>query len=94
MKSFFKRLFHRTVVIGGDTYNYVSVLNSQKKEGKRSGEICHGLIKEVDFEQRKVYVLVTNRLTSVMSVFAFDQIVTISRMDDGRLRMWVKVKED
>ena len=90
MKNFFKNLFRRseskTITFPNDIYNFVNVLDSALRD-KKSNEQFSGLITKVDFENREVHVVGKTEA----HVVPFDNIVTISRMRDDRLRMWIKV---
>jgi hypothetical protein len=93
MKSFFKRLFSRTITFNVGISNFVNVVDSDKR--KENNDIFSGTITEVNFDER--YLVIedkrANRQEDVRTIH-LDDIVTISRMKDGRLRMWIKVKED
>lgn len=93
MKSFFKRLFNRTITFNVGISNFVNVVDSDKR--KENNEMFSGTITEVNFDERYM-VIEDNRAKRQEEVHTvhFDDIVTISRMRDGRLRMWIKVKED
>jgi len=93
MKSFFKRLFSRTITFDEGINSFVNVVDSDKR--KENNDIFSGTITEVNFDNREV--LIENKFSLLYMgkmVVKFDDIVTISRMRDGRLRMWIKVKED
>lgn len=88
MKNFIKNLFRRSdskvVTFPNDIYNFVNVLDSDKS--KKEDDLFSGLITKVDFENREVHVVGKTEA----HVVPFDDIVTISRMKDYRLRMWIK----
>lgn len=90
MKNFFKNLFRRSeskvITFPNDIYNFVNVLDSALRD-KKSNEQFSGLITKIDFENREVHVVGKTEA----HVVPFDDIVTISRMRDNRLRMWIKV---
>lgn len=90
MKEFIKKLFRRsdnkTITFPNDIYNFVNVLDSALRD-KKTNEQFSGLITKVDFENREVHVVGKTEA----HVVPFDDIVTISRMKDNRLRMWIKV---
>ena len=93
MKSFLKRLFSRTITFNVGISNFVNVVDTDKR--KENNDIFSGTITEVNFNER--YMVIDDKRSKhqeeVYTVH-FDDIVTISRMKDGRLRMWIKVKED
>ena len=93
MKSFFKRLFSRTITFNVGISNFVNVVDSDKR--KENNEMYSGTITKVNFNER--YLVIEDKRAKhqeeVHTVY-FDDIVTISRMKDGRLRMWIKEKED
>lgn len=93
MKSFFNKLFGRTVTFGDSISNFVNVLNADNRE-KKCNSLFDGLITRVDFTARKM--VITEQISSEHKelVVDFKDIVTLSRMNDGRLRMWIKVEED
>lgn len=92
MKSLFKKLFKRTVEFEPTSYNYVCVLNSATKREP----LRYGNIQSIDFDARKLTIGCKNDQwqKSEELEIGFDQIVTISRMKDGRLRLWIKVEGD
>ena len=93
MKSFFKRLFSRTITFNVGISNFVNVVNTAKR--KENNDLFSGTITEVNFNER--YMVIEDKRAKhqeEVHTVHFDDIVTISRMRDGRLRMWIKVKED
>ena len=92
MKKFFRRLFGRTIHFGDNIRNFVCVLNSNKKN---DDELYFGFISSVNFDKRELTISSTiEGVFPKKIVIPFDDIVTVSRMRDSRLRMWIKVKED
>jgi hypothetical protein len=93
MKSFFKRLFSRTITFNVGISNFVNVVDSDKR--KENNDLFSGTITEVNFDER--YLVIEDKRAKrqeEVHTVPFDDIVTIGRMKDGRLRMWIKVKED
>ena len=87
------RLFRRPFTFGNDISNFVNVMDSAKRD-QRCDDLFCGMITSVDFNKREV-VIVSNKTSEYEQgthVVGFDSIVTISRMKDGRLRMWIKVE--
>lgn len=93
MKSLFSKLFCRTITFGDSIRNFVCVLLSDDKD-KKCKNFFDGLITKVDFTNRNM--VITEQVTREHSelIVSFDNIVTINRMKDGRLRMWIKAQED
>jgi len=92
MKSFFNRLFRRTITFDAGINNHVNVVDTDKR--KENNDLFSGVITEIDFDNREV--VIENKFSLLYSgkmVVKFDKIVTISRMKDGRLRMWIKVED-
>ena len=89
MKSFISKLFSRSVTFGNDMRNCVNVLKSVP-ETKQCINLYTGFITSVNFNKRMV-VIETG--TEGIKHVPFDKVVTISRMQDGRLRMWIKVED-
>lgn len=92
MKSFFNRLFRRTITFDAGINNHVNVVDTDKR--KENNDLFSGVITEIDFDNREVAI--ENKFSLLYSgkmVVKFDKIVTISRMRDGRLRMWIKVED-
>lgn len=84
----FEKLFSRKITFGDTIINFVSVLDSDKR-GQNDDLFC-GLIKVVDFNKREV--VIKNSFSNAEKTIPFDKIVTLSRMKDGRLRMWINTK--
>lgn len=76
----FDKLFNRPFRFNKGVSTMVQVFDSSKS--KHFDEILSGFISEVDFNNR--VVIIDHHVVSI------DNIVTISRMRDGRLRMWIK----
>ena len=94
MKKLFNWLFRRRLTYGRDIISHVTVLNSDKKADKDG--LFSGLITVVDFGKRYLVITEVAALSvknPEVHIVSFDNIVTISRMRDGRLRMWIKVEE-
>lgn len=91
MLSFFNKLFGRNVKLEAGINTFMSALNSDNKEKM----LFSGFITMVDFDRRRVEVLCNSKTKrqQYRRVIDFDKIVTISRMKDGRLRMWVSVED-
>ena len=92
MKSFFNRLFRRTITFDAGINNHVNVVDTDKR--KENNDLFSGVITEIDFDNREV--VIENKFSLLYSgkmVVKFDKIVTVSRMRDGRLRMWIKVED-
>lgn len=85
MKNLFEKLFRRRITFGNDIYNFVNVIDSDERD-KKNNDLFSGLIKSIDFERREVCV--ADKMATY--TISFDNIVTISRMRDHRLRMWIK----
>ena len=91
MKKFFRMLFsknNQVINFNRTTKTIVQVFDSND-EGPRRKKLYHGFISEVDF---------TNRVISIdedgyIHKMPFDCIVTMSRMEDGRIRIWIKVED-
>jgi hypothetical protein len=93
MESFFKGLFSRTITFNVGISNFVNVVDSDKR--KENNDLFSGTITEVNFDER--YMVIEDKRVKrqeEVHTIHIDDIVTISRMKDGRLRMWIKVKED
>lgn len=92
MKNFFKMLFSkknkRVVNFKRTTLNIVQVFDT-KEQGPKRKKLYRGFIYEVDFDKR---MLVLDEDCSLHYV-PFDDIVTMSRMEDGRIRIWIKVED-
>lgn len=94
MRNIFSKLFNRTVTFRNDITNCVSVLDS-KNRGPRSEELLCGFILYADFDKRVICIRTGATLTNKMEehFISFDDIVTMSRMKDGRLRLWINNAE-
>lgn len=92
MKKFFKMLFskknNRVINFERTTKNVVQVFNS-KDEGPRRKKLYYGFISSVNFTDR---CLVIDE-DCYPHTLPFDNIVTMSRMDDGRIRIWINEEE-
>lgn len=95
LKSFIKRAFRSEITFGNDIKNFVNVLNTDK-HGPKSEELFHGFIKSIDFNNRTLTIseqIEYIQEEATTHVVSFDRVISISRMQDGRLRMWI-IKED
>ena len=89
MKKLFYKLFGRKIFFGYNTANFVNVVNSNKKDD----DVFSGVIKSVDFDKRLVFIEESMYITNgknIIHCIPFGRIVTVGRMRDGRLRMWIK----
>lgn len=96
MLSVIKNYFRRPIVkFGTDISNFVSVLDSDSQD-KKKDDICCGMISKIDFNKRILEIEAKSAFhkKSYTTTIPFNKIVTISRMKDGRLRMWIKTEED
>lgn len=92
MKSFLSKLFGRTVSFEENISNFVNVVDANKCKG--SNELFDGSIHHVDFDNRTLLVVTPSCLGERQEyTIKFQDIVTISRMQDGRLRMWIRKEE-
>lgn len=92
MKSFLSTLFGRKVTFGKNISNFVNVVDSGKE--RKNNDIINGYITNVDFSERVIEIKSSVKKYGPDSlVVKFDDVVTISRMRDGRLRMWIKVED-
>ena len=86
MRKIFNKLFKRVVSFNEDYRSQVSVYDSTSKKP----ELFTGVINDIDFDGREIHVQEVQygkRLD--IHTICFDTIVSISRMKDGRLRMWI-----
>lgn len=97
MLSFIKNFLRRPVKFGEKLENFVNVIDTNHRNGKKSGMLFNGYIKLVDFDNRELVIIESGRdvkpSDAAIHVVKFENIVTISRMDDNRLRMWIKVED-
>lgn len=92
MKSFLSKLFGRTVSFEENISNFVNVVDANKRKGENN--IFDGSIKCVDFDKRTMLIVSAKGMGTRQEYrVIFDNIVTISRMQDGRLRMWIRKEE-
>ena len=89
MKKLFYKLFRPPITFGCDISNFVSVLDSVKSNSK-SDDLFAGFIKSVDFNKRTIVIVVRGEHAGGERTVSFNDVVTIRRMKDGRLRMWIK----
>lgn len=93
MNKLLSILFHRVVHFGTDIRSYVRVTDSNKRNKKDDDLFC-GTLDYVDFDNRTVVITELKELTlkrGDVHIIPFDKIVTLSRMKDGRLRMWLNL---
>lgn len=92
MKKFFRMLFgkksNQVINFERTTRTIVQVFDTNE-EGPKRKKLFHGFISGVDF---------TNRMLSIdedgyIHKMPFDCIVSMSRMEDERIRIWIKVEE-
>lgn len=90
MKNFFKKLFGSNQVINfkRTTKTVVQVFDSEDEGPKRRKLFC-GFIYNVDFNTRLLHVDTDDSIREIK----FDNIVSMSRMGDRRIRIWIKTKE-
>ena len=95
MKKLFSKLFGRTVNLKNGISTFVTVLESS--ENRRKNEILfHGFVSRIDFDDRIITIAETDSYKDAVigtRTLCIDKIVSMSRLMDGRLRMWIK-KED
>lgn len=88
MKSFISKLFGRSVSFKENISNFVNVVDANKRKGEN--ELFNGSIKHVDFDKRTITVITPLCMGEQKEyTIMFQNIVSISRMHDGRLRMWI-----
>lgn len=88
MKNFFSKLFGKSTQVINfkrTTRTVAQVLDSREKGPKRD-MLYSGFISEVDFGNRMLFIEDESRIYKVH----FDMIVSMSRMNDGRIRIWIK----
>lgn len=92
MKNFFKMLFskkeNQVINFKRTTKTIVQVFDSND-EGPKRKKLYHGFIAAVDFANR---VLVLDEDAYIHKIH-FDEIVSMSRMEDGRIRIWINEEE-
>lgn len=86
MRKIFNKLFKRVVSLNNDYRSQVSVYDSTSKKP----ELFTGVIYDIDFDDRKVRIQEVQFAKQLdIRTICFDDIISISRMKDGRLRMWI-----
>ena len=93
MKKFFRKLLCRRIYFDTAVKNFVSVLDTYKRN---DDECFSGVITCVDFKERSLHIESSSCFKygkPIVHTIPFDNIVTLSRMRDGRLRMWIKVED-
>ena len=92
MKKFFRMLFgikdNRVINFNRTTKTVVQVFDS-KDDGPKRKKLYYGFVSGVDFDRR---MLVIDE-DAYMHEVSFDSIVTMSRMADGRIRIWINVED-
>lgn len=90
MLTFISKLFRRPLTFVKNSGNFVNVLDTNQKNGT-SESLFNGFVMKVDFNKRLLYIELTDlSREGIMKVIPFDDVVTINRMKDGRIRMWIK----
>jgi len=91
MKNFLKMLFskHNQVINFKRTTRTVVQVFDTNEQGPKRKKLFYGFISSVDFDNR---ILVIDE-DGYMHRISFDRIVTVSRMSDYRIRIWIKVEE-
>lgn len=74
-----------TTTFGQSNRTFVQIVNSKDRS-----KICSGYITSVNFKRDEIKVVLTDMHTFTADTFRISEIQTISRMKDGRLRMWIE----
>lgn len=68
-----------------DTTPYVQIVDTDSRAPR-----CAGNILSINLKDKSVTILVQYGIDNIERVVKMSNIVTINRMRDGRLRMWIK----
>jgi NADH dehydrogenase FAD-containing subunit len=94
MKSLFSKLFGKAITFTDSKKTFACVLDANKKS--KENELFYGNVKSIDFDKRVVVITDVEDYTLAernVHTISFDRIVSINRMRDGRLRLWINTED-